>query len=86
VKRLRELTPLAGKLETITAMDFRRSPGEILDSVQFGKTFVITKQGKPVALLTQLPGQTLTIVVDKHGKYSYAVEGGKIQAGQETTR
>lgn len=73
MKRLRELTPLAGKLETITAMDFRKSPGEVLDSVQFGKTFVITKQGKPVALLTQLPGQVLTIEVDKHGDYSYKI-------------
>lgn len=72
-KKLRELTPLAGKLETITAMDFRRQPGEILDSVALGKTFVVTKQGKPCALLTSLPGQVLTIVVDRNGKKSYAL-------------
>lgn len=72
-KKLRELTPLRGKLETITAMDFRRQPGEILDSVALGKTFVVTKQGKPCALLTQLPGQTLTIVVDRKGNQSYAL-------------
>ena len=72
-KKLRELTPLRDKLETITAMDFRRQPGEILDSVALGKTFVITKQGKPCALLTALPGQTLTIVVDRSGNKSYAL-------------
>lgn len=74
MKRLRELTPFAGKLETITAMDFRKSPGEILDSVMFGKTFVITKQGKPCALLTQLPGQRLAITVARDGKQSYALQ------------
>lgn len=73
MKRLRELTPFAGKLETITAMDFRKSPGEILDSVTFGKTFVVTKQGKPVALLTQLPGQVLAIHVDSKGNCSYRI-------------
>lgn len=72
-KKLRELTPLRGKLDTITAMDFRKQPGEILDSVALGKTFIITKQGKPCALLTQLPGQTLTIVVDPKGQASYSL-------------
>ena len=72
-KKLRELRPLNGKLETITAMDFRKQPGEILDSVSLGKTFIVTKQGKPCALLTQLPGQTLTIVVDRKGNQSYAL-------------
>ena len=73
-QKLRELRPLVGQLETITAMDFRRQPGEILDSVAQGKTFVVTKQGKPCALLTRLPGQTLAIVVDRNGNQSYALE------------
>ena len=72
-KKLRELSPFTGKLETITAMDFRKQPGEILDSVVLGKTFVITKQGKPCALLTQLPGQVLSIIVDRKGNQSYGL-------------
>lgn len=72
-KKLRELKVFDGQLETITAMDFRRQPGEILDSVALGKTFIVTKQGKPCALLTRLPGQTLTIVVDRQGNHSYAL-------------
>lgn len=72
-KKLRELTPFKEKLETVTMMELREQPGEIIDSVVLGKTFIITKQGKPVALLTQLPGQTLTIVVGHDGKKSYAL-------------
>jgi antitoxin (DNA-binding transcriptional repressor) of toxin-antitoxin stability system len=46
---------MSGKIETITATDFRRSPGEVLDSVALGKTFIITKNGHPVARLSQHP-------------------------------
>ena len=74
MKRLSSIAPLKGQLETITAMDFRKNPGEVLDSVRFGKTFVITRQGKPCALLTQLPGQTLTIKVARDGSESYGIE------------
>jgi prevent-host-death family protein len=72
-KKLRELRPMRGKIETITAMDFRRQPGEILDSVSLGKTFVITKQGKPCAVLQPLPGETLTIVAKRDGSMEYSV-------------
>lgn len=64
---------MRGKIETITAMDFRRQPGEILDSVALGKTFVITKQGKPCGVLQPLPGETLTIVVKRDGSMEYSV-------------
>lgn len=43
---------LAGKVQDITAMDFRHSPGEFLTQVQMGATFNITKNGHPVATLT----------------------------------
>jgi len=72
-KKMRELKPMAGLLETITAMDFRRQPGEILDSVALGKTFVITKQGKPVAVLSRPPGEQLTITIDKAGRHDYSL-------------
>ena len=74
MKRLHEIAPLKGQLETISAVDFRKNPGEVFDSVQFGKTFVITRQGKPCALLTQLPGQILNIEVDRDGKKSFGLE------------
>lgn len=59
------------QFEVITAMDFRKQPGEVLDSAALGKVFVITKAGRPVAVLSKLPGETLTIVVDRKGQISY---------------
>ena len=43
---------LAGQTETITAMDFRRTPGDVLLQTQLGKTFTITKNGTVVAVLS----------------------------------
>ncbi len=63
---------LSGKLETISMMDLRKHPGEVLDAVNLGKTFVISKSGRPLAVLQKLPGG-LTIVVDGQGKISYEV-------------
>lgn len=42
---------LTGQEETITAMDFRRSPGDILMQAQMGKVFNITRNGIVVATL-----------------------------------
>lgn len=43
---------LVGQTETITAMDFRKTPGDILLQAQMGKTFNITKNGVVIARLT----------------------------------
>jgi antitoxin (DNA-binding transcriptional repressor) of toxin-antitoxin stability system len=43
---------LAGQTETITAMDFRKTPGDVLLQAQMGKTFLITKNGVVVAKLS----------------------------------
>ena len=43
---------LSGQTETITAMDFRRAPGDVLLQAQMGKTFNITKNGVVVAMLS----------------------------------
>lgn len=43
---------LWGQEETITAMDFRRTPGDILLQAQMGKRFYITKNGIVVAVLS----------------------------------
>lgn len=42
---------LSGQTETITAMDFRRAPGDVLLQAQMGKTFTITKNGVAIAVL-----------------------------------
>jgi hypothetical protein len=62
---------MSQQFETITAMDLRKQPGEVLDSVALGKIFLITKSGRPVAILSKPPGETLTIVVDSTGKVHY---------------
>ena len=62
---------MSKQFETITAMDLRRQPGEVLDSVALGKVFVITKSGRPVAVLSKPPGETLTIVVDRKGQIGF---------------
>ena len=50
-KRLEKSAILTGKTETITAMDFRRGPGDVLLQAQMGKTFNITKHGVVIAVL-----------------------------------
>ena len=59
------------EIEIITAVDFRKSPGDVLMQAQLGKTFVITKQGTPVAVLQQLPGETLVLQISRDGKVTY---------------
>lgn len=49
--RLNEMKLLAGKTETISMSEFRRRPGDVIDQVQMGKEFSITKEGKVVAEL-----------------------------------
>lgn len=51
--KLTDMNLLAGSSEEITISDFRSRPGDILTQVQLGRTFTITKNGKPVATLAQ---------------------------------
>lgn len=73
IKRISDEVSLSKKLETITAMDFRKNPGEVLASVTLGKTYIITRNAKPVAVLSKPPGQTLSIEVSRTGKLSYTL-------------
>jgi len=66
------LQHMSQQFEVITAMDFRKQPGEVLDSAALGKTFLITKSGRPIAVLSRPPGEVLTIVVDSNGRVNYA--------------
>lgn len=51
-KPLAKTAILTGQSETITAMDFRRGPGDVLLQTQMGKVFNITRNGVVVAVLS----------------------------------
>lgn len=73
VKRLPEVQPLRGQIEELTMMDFREAPGDKLMQARMGKVYVITHQGKAVAVLQPLPGDRLAIKIDGEGKVSYGL-------------
>ncbi len=52
-RKLSDMTLLEGHSEEITVMDLRRGPGNILDQVQLGKIYKITRMGKVVAILSR---------------------------------
>ncbi len=54
MKKIKDEVSLVGKIERISMMELRHHPGEVLDSVELGKIFVITKNGKPIAKLKRL--------------------------------
>ncbi len=51
MKTLKEQIDLLGEIEVITVTELRSRPGECLTQVSLGKTFCITRNGKPVAFL-----------------------------------
>lgn len=70
-KRLHETDALHGHVEELSLMDFRMAPGDAITQVQMGKVYVLTKAGKPVAVLSKPPGETLIIHIDSRGDVSY---------------
>ncbi len=73
MRKLSDEISLSGKLEEITVTDLRKQPGAVLTSVELGKVFVISKNGKFVAVLSKVPGVQLAIEVDKYGRFRYAL-------------
>ena len=73
MKTIKDQLTLNGKIETITAGELRQQPGEVLESVALGKTFVVTKRGSPIAVISKPPGQTLTINVGGSGEITYSI-------------
>lgn len=51
--RLTDMKLLKGKSEEISMTDLRSRPGDVIDQVQSGKTFTVTKAGKVVAVISQ---------------------------------
>jgi len=54
MKRLSELLDLTGQTETITAIELRRLPGEVMEQAAMGKTYIVTKNGKPIIQITRI--------------------------------
>ena len=50
-KRLSDMQLLGGKEVTITMMDLRSAPGDVMDLVLQGATITVTRQGKPIAVI-----------------------------------
>jgi len=55
---------LSGTKEKITMMEFRNSPGEIMQRVSYGQEITITKNGKDVAVIMLPP-----TVINSDGTY-----------------
>ena len=62
---------MEGTFEVITLSDLRTRPGEVLQSVELGKTYLIQKYGKEIAVLSKPPGAQLTINVAPDGAITY---------------
>lgn len=50
-KRLSDMQLLAGKEVTITMMELRGAPGDVMNLVLQGATVTVTKQGRPIAVI-----------------------------------
>jgi len=73
MKRLAQEVSLHGKFEQITITELRARPGEVLSSIELGKTYLVTRQGKAVAVMSKPPGERLMMTVDSQGKMDYAL-------------
>lgn len=67
MKTIAEQLSLHGQNEEITATQFRAMPGEVLKQVELGKRFIITRNGKQMAVL-QKPQWNTDAVVSPDGK------------------
>jgi antitoxin (DNA-binding transcriptional repressor) of toxin-antitoxin stability system len=72
---------LDGMTETITAMELRRTPGDILLQAQMGKVFNITRAGVIVAVLSppELNAFELGAAVRKLGLAGDKAAQGKVK-------
>ena len=63
-RKLSSMNLLEGESEEITVMDLRRGPGDILDQVELGKTYTITRNGKVMAVLSKPEPDALELAAE----------------------
>ena len=51
MRRLAQQRLLEGREETITLSELRACPGDVFAQVQQGKSFTVTRQGRPIAVI-----------------------------------
>lgn len=64
---------LVGEFEKITMMELRRHIGKIFLQVGLGKVYLLTHAGKPVAVLSKPPGETLRTIIESDGTSNYSL-------------
>ena len=69
---IRSEVSLVGRVRELSMMQLRHHPGQVMDAVHLGMTFVI-KRGRSVVAIIQRPPADMTITVDKNGKFSYSL-------------
>ena len=84
MKKLNEEVSLKGKIDLISMMDLRSSPGEVLNQVELGKTFIVTRRMKQVAIISKLvnekksiPKMPITICITNDFKQSPTADGSR---------
>ena len=60
-----------GEIQEITMMDLRQCPGLVFDAVETGLSFVLTKNGKQIAVIRRPEDSGLTLHVLANGKVTY---------------
>lgn len=50
-KTIEDKALLKGQTERITMVQLREGPGDVITQIQMGKRFVLTRAGKPVAVM-----------------------------------
>ena len=70
-----ETDQLIGKFEKITMMELRRHIGAIFLQAGLGKVYLLTHKGKPVAVLSRPPGETLMTIINPDGTLDYSLSG-----------
>jgi prevent-host-death family protein len=74
MKKLSDEVSLVGKLEVVTISELRNNPGEILAMAELGKTYIITRKGKQVLVLSRVPGVQLSMAVDSNGSATWVTK------------